>query len=421
MVSVHSRTDVPPLDALGGPVLAYGQGRSYGDCCLNEDGVLLETDSLDRFIHLDEARGSLRCESGVTLEEVLRVIVPRGFFLPVTPGTKYVSVAGAVANDVHGKNHHAAGSFGNHVTAFELVRSDGSRQTCTPSENSSLFRATIGGLGLTGLITWVEFKLARVAGEGIELETIRLENLEHFFELSEDSDRAFENTVAWIDTSVGGANLGRGLLMRGNPAVWPKPAPSFDQRLDLGVVPPFSLVNRASTVLFNRLHLLTKPRRTVKSLVHFDPFFYPLDKVGRWNRLYGPRGFLQYQCVVPLSGSRASIRDLLERISSRGPYSSLAVMKHFGSIESPGLLSFCRPGVTLALDFPATPSAFALLDELDDIVRASGGAVYLAKDARLSPDNFRAFYPQWQELEQARDPAFSSSLWRRLSSVRSST
>lgn len=397
--------------------LPFGNGRSYGDSCLTNNGVLLDTRGLDRFIMFNPETGRLRCEAGVLLADILALVVPQGWFLPVTPGTKYVTLGGAIANDVHGKNHHCAGTFGCHVRCFELLRSDGQRFVCSPTENAEWFCATVGGLGLTGIIVWAEIALQRIAHPAIYLETIRFPNLAAFFELSASSDRDYKYTVAWIDCAAKGPKLGRGLFMRGNQAtaLCPVQPPSPQRRLHVPLVPPLSLVNGLSLRLFNTLYYYKQSQSVTRSIVHYEPFFYPLDAIGNWNRIYGPRGFLQYQCVVPPVDSQLVIRDILQRIASAGSGSFLAVLKIFGDKFSPGLLSFPRPGVTLALDFPFQGNkTLNLLEQLDGLVAAAGGAIYPAKDARLSAARFRQFFPNWKNLLAFKDPRFMSNFWHRV-------
>ncbi|HUM90212.1 MAG TPA: FAD-binding oxidoreductase [Candidatus Competibacter sp.] len=414
-IRCHDRhAALPVIERL---LLPYGNGRSYGDSCLNEGGALLHTRGLDRFIIFDPTTGVLRCEAGILLSEILELIVPQGWFLPVTPGTRFVTVGGAIANDVHGKNHHRAGTFGAWIRGFELLRSDGSRRRCSPTENPDWFAATVGGLGLTGLITWAEIQLRRIANPWIASETIRFGGLEEFFAVSAASDRDYEYTVAWLDCTSRGAALGRGLFMRGNhaPALCAARPRSPVGRLTVPFTPPLSLVNHWSLKAFNTLYYHRQRAEITRSITHYAPFFYPLDSVLAWNRIYGRRGFLQYQCAIPHAHGPAAIRGMLEHITRSGMGSFLAVLKVFGEIPAVGQLSFPRPGVTLALDFPNQGTAtFKLLDTLDSIVAVAGGAVYPAKDARMSGIRFRAFFPNWQRFNAYIDPRFSSSFWRRV-------
>lgn len=398
------------------PLLPYGNGRSYGDVCLNDRGVALHTRGLGRFIALDHAKGLLTCESGGTLKEILDLIVPRGWFLPVSPGTKFVTIGGAIANDVHGKNHHRIGSFGSCVEQFELLRSDGTRLTCSRSSHPELFAATLGGLGLTGLITWAQIRLREIHNPWLLGESLRFSNLTDFFALSAESERDYEYTVAWIDCADPKAQ-GRGLFMRANHAPFRERLPDTPRRSGFRVpfTPPIAPMNRVTLQVFNRLYYWGSRTDRMPRLVHYDPFFYPLDAVLDWNRLYGPRGFLQYQCVVPRSGADAAVKDLLVRIGRRGAGSFLATLKTFGDMPSEGLLSFPRGGVTLALDFPIRgQETFALLAELDTVVKSAGGAVYPAKDARMSPEMFQSGFPRLEEFRRFIDPGFSSSFWRRV-------
>jgi FAD/FMN-containing dehydrogenase len=396
--------------------LAHGLGRSYGDVCLNQGGTLLATRGLDRFVALDEAAPTLTCEAGVSLAELLELTVPRGYFLPVVPGTKQVTVGGAIANDVHGKNHHREGTFGSQVVRLELLRSDGQRLGCSPTENAGLFAATVGGLGLTGLILSATLRLRRITSAQVVAESLPIRGLDHFFELSEASDRAFEFTVAWIDCLARGAHVGRGVLHRGNLAER-GPAPLAMRpgaRLAVPFVWPVCPLNRLTVAAFNRAYHLLQARRG-RHLAHLDPFFFPLDGVDHWNRIYGPGGLVQFQCVLPRQAGPAALRELLDRVAASGQGSFLAVLKNFGEQPSPGLLSFPRPGVTLALDFPhrGAPTD-ALLRELHAITQGNEGAIYPAKDAHMSPATFRRSFPRLEAFRGWLDPAFSSSFWRRV-------
>ncbi len=406
-----------PLPAFEGHALPHGNGRSYGDSCLDPDGTLLHARSLDRYIAFDPATGLLRCEAGVTLGEVLELAVPQGWFLPVTPGTRYATVGGAIANDVHGKNHHRAGNFGHHVSALELLRSDGERRLCRPSDTDGMFAATVGGLGLTGVIVAIELQLKRVPGPWLDSESIRFEGLDDFFALSPASEASHEYTVAWIDCLARGASLGRGHFIRANHAscIGARRPNAPARHLSMPVTPPVSLVNALTLKPFNWLYYHRQRARSKRAPVHYAPYFYPLDGISDWNRMYGPRGFLQHQCVVPPAAAPDAIAALLREIGRSGMGSFLAVLKQFGDMPSIGMLSFPRPGATLALDFPNTgPEVFALLDRLDAIVAEGGGAIYPAKDARMSGALFRSAFPRWQAFQAYIDPRFSSGFWRRV-------
>ena len=397
-------------------MLPFGNGRSYGDSCLNLGGALLQTRGLDRFIAFDRDTGVLACEAGVLLSDILRLVVPAGWFPPVTPGTAFVTVGGAIANDVHGKNHHRVGTFGGHVRRFELLRSDGERLLCSREENPEWFAASIGGLGLTGVITWAEMQLRPVAGPWMDVETLRVPDLGTFFALCEASDRDFEYTVSWIDCLASGKSLGRGILQRANHSDSRAPGPQIGaRRLSVPITSPVSFVNAASLRLFNTLYYHRAPARSRREQQHFEPFFYPLDGILNWNRLYGPRGFYQYQCLVPREHGERAVARLLEAIARSRLGSFLTVLKQCGAAESPGVLSFPAPGFTLAVDFPNGGARLErLFATLDDIVAAAGGRLYPAKDGRMPGALFRSGYPRWQEFARYIDPRCSSSFWRRV-------
>jgi len=409
-------SEIPNLNESARPLLAYGMGRSYGDCCLNNEGTLLATRGLDKFIRFDAANGILRCEAGVTLEAILRIILPAKWFLPVTPGTQFVTIGGAIANDIHGKNHHRAGSFGCHVRCFEVMRSDVDNVVCSREQNADLFEATIGGLGLTGLIVWAEIQLKRVPGPWIDCEEIRFEKLEEFFELSAQSDESHEYTVAWLDCLSHGENLGRGIFIRGNHSE----ARTSDIEVHRkgasipGLPVPEFVISRPTIRAFNWMYLHRTWRKIARSVVPFDTFFYPLDRLNNWNVLYGRRGFLQYQFVVPEENKEA-VREVLDLIVAFKAPCALSVLKIFGSQPSPGMMSFPRPGVTLALDFPFRGTrTLELCERFDEAVRRNGGAVYPAKDARMSPESYKMYFPRWSEFSKFIDPKFNSDFWRRV-------
>lgn len=404
--------------ARGEPVLAHGMGRSYGDSCLNEGGSLLITRALDRLVAFDAGAGEIECEAGTTLAHLLAFLTsrPRGearWFLPVTPGTKFVTIGGAIANDVHGKSHHATGTFGEHVRSLRLLRSDGTAVTCSATENAELFRATIGGLGLTGLILSARIALLRVAGYALESEEMRYRGLDEFFALSQAS-ADWTYTVAWVDCLAGGNGLGRGVFSRARHTAAEAPAVRA-KRLTIPCDAPQFLLNRASIRAFNALRWQRFPKTAKRTVVHYDPVLYPLDAIGQWNRLYGRRGFYQYQCVVPQATAHASIRALMTRIAASRESPFLAVLKVFGDRAAAGMLSFPLPGTTLALDLPNRGAGtLALMTALDAIVADAGGRLYPAKDGRMSSADFRRGYPHLPEFAKHVDPAFSSSFWRRV-------
>src|ERR1044072_4623634 len=389
--------------AEGGSRLCFGMGRSYGDVCTNEGGQLIVTNQLDRIMTFDRERGVLRAEAGLTLDR----------FAPVVPGTKFVTLGGAVANDVHGKNHEDVGTFGAHVNAIGLARSSGDVLTLSHEENAELFAATIGGLGLTGVILWVEIQLTAIRSAMFDTETLAIDDLAGFFRIAEDS-RDWPYTVAWIDCLATGGATGRGLFTRGRHADGgglhvhraPRVAVPFDA--------PSFLLNAHTIGVFNAFYR-RRPYALGAKRMHYDPFLFPLDAVADWNRLYGRRGFFQHQSAVPIVGAFETVRRLLELSAESGEGSFLLVLKLFGDEPSPGVLSFPLPGATLALDFPNKgQSTRRLLDRMADVVLAAGGRLYPAKDATMSGAAFRAGYPEWRKVEAQRDPKISSDFWRRV-------
>lgn len=415
IVKLQSLSEPIPRQNDGRTLLAYGLGRSYGDSCLNNGQAMIPVSSFNNFISFDPQSGVLRAEAGVSLATILDVFVPRGWFLPVTPGTKFVTLGGAIANDIHGKNHHVAGTFGKHVIRFELLRSNGERVICSPTENSALYAATIAGLGLTGLITWVEFKLIPIKSPYLDTRTTKFRNLDEFFDISAESDSTYEYSVSWVDCTSEGRNLGRGLFMAGNFSKTPKVDKRPKISLPFPCQAPGWLLNPLFMRSFNTLYYNKQVSRVVDGVTHYEPFFYPLDAILDWNRMYGKRGFFQYQLVVPFESDRSVIKEIFARITRSKRASFLAVLKTFGDVPSPGMISFPRKGVTLALDFPNDgPKTLELMDQLDSIVLAAGGALYPGKDARMPKAAFEASFPRLNEFKQYVDPGFSSSLWRRL-------
>jgi len=403
----------------GDGVLAYGLGRSYGDTALNQGRVVMTT-RLDRMLAFDPATGWLKAEAGVSIEEILRVFVPRGFFPPVTPGTKFVTLGGALACDVHGKNHHVDGSISNHVRSFELLTASGEVVEVRRETHPELWKATVGGLGLTGVVLSVELRLTPIAGPWIEMESVRVEDLDHFFSVSAESS-AFTHTVGWIDCVTTGKAMGRGIFMRGRHArqgietkksLLGRVIDAADRVLDVPVDGPGWLLNQATVKAFNEVYFRKHPRGMKTSVVHYEPFFYPLDAVRHWNRIYGKRGFLQYQMVLPKVPDQRPLREILGAITRSGFGSFLAVIKEFGPTDN-GWLSFPTPGVTLALDFPNHGAPLLeLLERLDAITVEAGGRVYLGKDARVSRESFRRMYPEWEAWKAARDAVDPKGVFR---------
>jgi FAD/FMN-containing dehydrogenases len=402
---------------LGGPgsALPYGMGRSYGDVCLNPGGRMWHTRGMDRYIRFDEQSGLLECEAGMLLRDIQRLMIPRGWMLPVVPGTQLITVGGAIANDVHGKNHHVFGTFGHNVRSLTLARTTGETFVCDREQNRGLFEATVGGLGLTGLIVRASVQLRRVEGPWLDTEIIPFDDLQEFFELADTSEAGWEHTVSWIDCL---SRVGRGIFMRANHSDRSDWRPPKQGLLSVPFVPPVSLVNRLTLRPFNTAYYQLQAFKAGRSTAHYIPFFHPLDGIGNWNRIYGPKGFHQYQCVVPREGGEQAIQEILAEIAASGQGSFLAVLKTFGQKPSEGMLSFPQPGITLALDFPALSGGNeSLFQRLDHLVMQAGGRLYPAKDARMSAEMFAAGYPRLAEFTAWRDPGISSSMSRRLTGI----
>lgn len=393
--------------------LPFGNGRSYGDSCLNSEGTLIDSRRRNAILAFDPETGDLTAEAGTSLSEILDHIIPLGFFLPVTPGTAQVTLGGAIANDVHGKNHHSRGTFGRHVSALRLRTAGGELKTCSATQNADLFAATIGGMGLTGLIITATVRMARVVSPDIRQRTIRFDSLDRYFDMIGEIDATHEYSVAWIDQLAAGARLGRGLLMAGDHASETLPI-GKRRRLSVPIAPPVNLLNRLTLQAFNEFYFRkAKPGETVTT-VPWRSFFHPLDSIAHWNRLYGPRGLFQHQSVYPAEEAPETTVRLMDCARRHGHASFLTVLKRFGTLASPGVFSFPRPGFTLTLDFANQgPATLKLLDALDEIVIAAGGAVNPYKDARMSAATFAASFPNWAQLEAFREPAMMSDFWSR--------
>tara|TARA_B110000858_G_scaffold77483_1_gene89802 strand:- start:40994 stop:42319 length:1326 start_codon:yes stop_codon:yes gene_type:complete len=378
--------------------ISHGSGRSYGDSALAEQ--LVSSRFLDNFLELDEQQKILRCGAGVILGDILKVCIPHGLFLPVLPGTKAVSLGGAIAADVHGKNHHLDGSFCTHVKSIDMVLASGKFLTCSELENAELFRATCGGMGLTGVIVEASLSLDSISSSRIEQRSLVANNLRECFEHIEDN-AASKYSVAWLDCLATAKNLGRSILYLGEHASSKnkKAESRHRERSSLGV--PFStpsfLLNKTTMSLFNAGYFGLQKRKNSSTTLDYDNYFFPLDSISNWNRLYGSNGFLQYQFVIPSDGALEGITSILEKVSEKGKGSFLTVLKKFGEANE-NLLSFPKSGYTLTLDFKNEPTLFPLLEELDRIVLAHDGRLYLAKDARMSEDVFKASYPNWEKF-----------------------
>jgi len=394
------------------PGIAHGMGKSYGDQALNAGGILWNTRQLDRFVSFDDNTGVLVCEAGVILKDIQSTFIPRGWSLAVTPGTQLITVGGAIANDVHGKNHHAQGTFGNHIVQIHLCRTDGTTIVCGPDLASGWFYATLGGMGLTGVITQAVIQLKRIPGAWLETETLPYSGLDEFFALSACSEPDWEHTVSWFDCT---SKKSRGIFMRANPsAVSPSDVP-VAKHLAVPITPPFSLLNNLSVRCFNSAYYFMKKNASGNQIQYGASYLYPLDNLLEWNRVYGPKGFFQYQSVVPAGVAKDATLAMLHEIKKSGQGSFLSVLKTFGNQLPLGLMSFPMPGTTLALDFPNRGTVtIQLLDRLDAIVREAGGRIYAAKDARMPRDLFEQGYPRLSEFLTYRDPGISSSFSRRL-------
>ncbi len=415
----QSRTDICWRDTAlpaNDKLLTVGNRRSYGDVCINDGGVIVNATGLNKFIQFDAQNGILRCESGVTLWQVLKLVVPMGWFLPVTPGTGFVTLGGAVANDVHGKNHHAVGSFGCFVRSFGLRRSVEGDMTCSQVENQQMFAATIGGLGLTGTITWVELSLKKISHSSMAVESIAYENYAEFLALSEDSEKSHEYCVSWIDCLN---TSGRGVFFRathGQQGSLDDPVGTGARSVPAIVGTGFPLVNQLSLRLFNYFYIRShEGTRDYSETI--AKFFYPLDSLLNWNRIYGRKGFYQFQCVVPFDNADV-LKKVLKKISNEKQGSFLSVLKTMGDITSPAMLSFCRPGVTLALDFPNRGARTTkLLSALETMAVEAGGAIYPAKDATMTGETFEKSFPRVSEFTDYIDPSYTSSFWQRVKSA----
>jgi FAD/FMN-containing dehydrogenase len=392
--------------------LAVGNGKSYGDSAQSDGGILVRSRESARILTFDVHSGQLRAEPGVTLGDIILYTGPHGWFLPVTPGTKHVTLGGAIANDVHGKNHHRRGSFGAHVISFDLLRSDGVTRRCSDLEHMNLFNATIGGFGLTGMILSATIQLMKVGSADVTEHVVPFKSLEDYLELAEVADEANEYAVAWLDQLSPG---GRGLLMTANHGAGGAFVPHRSKpKLTMPFQPPLNCLNGLSLSAFNALYFNSKSRSREDKTSAYDGFFYPLDQVGNWNFLYGPKGLYQHQSVIPFEAAASALPQLLAASRKAGQASFLTVLKRFGTMASPSLTPFARPGYTLTLDFPNRGAkTLALLTELDRITVDAGGAVNAYKDARMSAQTFAASYPNWRQLEALRDPAFVSDFWRR--------
>jgi FAD/FMN-containing dehydrogenase len=406
--------------------IARGLGRSYGDTAVNPFGQTILMQGLNRILGFDETTGTLCCEAGVTLEQIIDRFLPRGWFLHVVPGTKYVTLGGAIANDIHGKNHYCDGTFCQAVKSFKLLCANGQIVNCSCADNSDIYWATIGGMGLTGVITQVELVLRRVPSAYINSFTVKAKDLDGTLAAFENFESDYQYTAAWIDCLGSNRSLGRSIIFFGNHAQM-NDLPA-QQRLSPFYLPinaqyemtfdlPNRFLNRYSIATFNKLYWLMHQAKPEKSLVNCLKFFFPLDRLQSWNRLYGRKGFIQYQCVLPWAVGRESLLRILQLQADENQEVFLAVLKRLG--DEHGFLSFPKKGYTLAIDLPVSDSLLPFIARLNQIVTESGGRVYLAKDAYMKPDEFRSMYPhypQWRSIKNQIDPEnlFRSALSDRL-------
>jgi decaprenylphospho-beta-D-ribofuranose 2-oxidase len=410
-----------------GGVIARGLGRSYNNAAQNDGGLVVSTAAMTDVLAFDADSGRVTCEAGVSLEQLMVRFLPQGWFVPVTPGTRQVTVGGAIAADVHGKNHHAAGSFMRHVTSLDLLLASGDVRTLTPDVNAELFWGTAGGMGLTGIVLRATVQLKKVETSRLVVDTVRTAEIDETMAYLSDTDASYDYTVAWTDCLADGASLGRSVITSGNFATMgelsrrdkAKPL-AFSASSVLAAPPvfPIGLLNRRTVALANEAWYRKAPRRRVGEIQSIGQFFHPLDGIKNWNRAYGPAGFRQYQFVVPFEADDV-VRRSLERISALRAPSFVTVLKRFGAGD-PGMLSFPMPGWTLALDFPSrTPWLSQLLGELDDLVVGAGGRLYLAKDSRIPAGLMGAMYPKLPDFARLRgqvdpDRVFGSDLSARL-------
>lgn len=406
--------DVDPgfqsFEPSGSLFLPYGLGRSYGDVCLNNGGTLLRTHRLNSVIEFDSTTGVMKVESGAILVDVLNAASAKGWYLPVIPGTGFITIGGAVANDVHGKNHHRRGTFGNHLVSLELLRSDGMRYECSLNQNEALFRATIGGMGLTGMITWVQIRLMKIGSTRIAAHTTACRTWRDIVQVLHEQDERHEYTVAWVD-----AKRGRGHVIAGNHLN----DGIYERHLStsLPLAPLLRLLLSDVTVdLFNIVKFLSLPSGTKPGIMPASKYFHPLDVIPRWNTAYGEAGFFQYQFAVPFEQGIAVIESIVSILLSHGIAPYLSVLKIFGSKPTPGIMSFPQPGLTMAMDVPNRgASTLTALSMCDEVVINNGGRIYPAKDARMSAETFHKMYEhQLPAFISNIDPQFSSSFWRRV-------
>jgi FAD/FMN-containing dehydrogenase len=397
--SFETEKELPPLIEREKELIPRGMGRSYGDSAINTR--VITTARYNKIHSFDSVNGVVVCESGVTLAELIEIYLSRGWFLSITPGTRLITLGGAIASDVHGKNHHTAGCFSECVLWFDLLLPDKSIVRCSREENRELFLATCGGMGLTGIIMTTAIKLKRVNSAFIRETVVRCNNLSEIFQRFEEY-QSTTFSVAWIDCLASGKRIGRSVLMAGEHADTGRLNMALPRSLSVPFDFPGFCLNKYSVAIFNQLYFHKSPSLVKDRLVLLEPFFYPLDKIGNWNRIYGRKGFTQYQVVIPRQSAYDALKKILNRIAEEGLGSFLAVLKLLGP-ENENYISFPMDGYTLALDFKIQPKLFPFLDELDRIVMDFGGRIYLTKDVRMSKEVFRKGYPRWEKFAEIRE------------------
>lgn len=423
ILSFSSEEELKQIVAKEKELIARGMGRCYGDSSLGE--TILSTLKFNRILSFEETNGKTTCEAGITLEDLLETFIPKGWFLPVTPGTKYITIGGAIASDVHGKNHHVEGSISNHIISMDVMIDNGEIINCSKETNKDLFWATCGGMGLTGVILRATFCLSKIETSYITQETIKAENLEEIMTIFEES-KSYTYSVAWIDCLAKGKNVGRSLMMRGehatiedlkNTSFLSSPlAVEKKPLLDIPIDFPNFALNTVSVKSFNFLYYNKQVKKHQKGITNYNKFFYPLDGINNWNRIYGKRGFVQYQFVLPVEKSYEGLKKILSRISDSGSCSFLAVLKLFGKQDD--LISFPKEGYTLALDFPISKKVFNLLDELDEMVLEHDGRFYLTKDSRMKQCTFEKGYENIEEFKQIKETYDKTRKFQSLQSKR---
>tara|TARA_Y100001958_G_C21228991_1_gene554526 strand:+ start:1015 stop:2319 length:1305 start_codon:yes stop_codon:yes gene_type:complete len=393
----------------------YGNGRSYGDVCLNKNGNIINTKSFKKVRLFNTKKGIIEAEAGITFDEILKLCVPKGWFIPVTPGTKFVTLGGAIANDVHGKNHHQIGSFGSCIKKICLIKTNGQKKILSRNKNFNLFKLTISGLGLTGFIHWAKIKLIPIKSSSMHVENIKFNNLEEYFIINNKSKK-WPYTVAWFDNSAEGKNLGKGIFSRGyflkdNNLK----AHSSKKIISIPNKFPGFLLNKFFIKIFNKLYW-NRPAANKVFHTHYDNFFYPLDKIKNWNNLYGDRGFYQFQCIFPEKYAKNAIKEVLSKIKTHNMLSFLAVFKTHKKETSPGLNSFCISGTSIAIDLPnkKNDKTIKLLKDLEKSVLKFKGKINPSKDSIMSAKTYKKSYPNWIKLNKFKDPYLSSSFWERV-------